>query len=199
MKRRHRLMFILVFWGLAIGILTPNIGWTSSGEYFEVGIEQDGELVTINNHQVTLQKKPFTIILYLRQPDGILVNASFAPESFESARSGKPLKEIVGFTDLGMAEDIFNPQAMLIIAAQSPHFWYYANDANHRFNNVTRKKGFICRRIIANIMYQGTKKFVPVKDIPEDTLYLVFMRTEWTQDFSQQIEKQRDYVKVIFR
>jgi hypothetical protein len=200
-KYIYILIFSIVFLSFATCTSAQNIPRLGLGRYFEVGIEQDGKLVPIENHQVSLQKKPFTIVLYLKQPDGILVNASFTPESFESARSGKPLKEIVGFTDLGMAEDIFNPQAMLIITSRSPHFWYYAHDAEHRFNDVTKKEGMlICKRIIANVLYRDTTRALEqIKSIPEDTLYLVFMRTEWTKDFSQQIEKQREYVKVIFR
>jgi hypothetical protein len=199
-KHIYILICIIAFLSFATYTWAQDIPRLSSGKYFEVGIEQDGKLVPIENYQVILQKKPFTIILYLKQPDGILVNASFTPESFESARAGKPMKEIVGFTDLGMAEDIFNPQAMIIITSRSPHFWYYAHDAEHRFNDVAKKEGIlICRRIIANVLYKDTTRALEqIKNIPEDTLYLVFMRTEWTKDFSQQIEKQREYVKIIF-
>jgi len=201
MKHIYILIFTVVFLNFATCTSAQNIPSLGSGKYFEVGIQQDRKLVPIDNHQVVLQKKPFTIVLYLKQPDGILVNAALTPESFESARAGKPLKDIKGFDDLGMAEEIFNPKALLIIASRAPHFWYYANNANHRFNDVAKKQGIlICRRIVANLLYlDTTKAFVAVKNISEDTLYLVFMRTKWTKDFSKQIEKQREYIKVVFR
>jgi len=201
MKYIHLIVGIVVFLGFATWVSGQDINLAASGKYFEVGVEQDGKPVPIDNHQVSLPKKAFTLVFYLKQPDGILINAAVTPESFESARTGKPLKDIMGFDDLGMAEEAFNPKAMLIIASHAPHFWYYANDAEHRFNEVRRANGmFICKRIVANVLYRDTtRKFVSLKEMPENTLYLVFMRTEWTKDFSQQIEKQRDYVKIIFR
>ena len=170
-------------------------------QYFAVGFEQSGRLIPIENHQVILQKKSFSLVLYFKRPESVLINASFSPDSFEQARAGVPLENILGFADLGMAEEPFNPKTLLMISDNAPHYWYYENDANHRFNDVAKKKGiFICRRIIAQVMHRDTTRaLVPVRDMREDALYLVFMRTEWTKDFRQQIEKQREYVKVLFR
>lgn len=173
----------------------------SAGRHFEIDIEQNGKLVVIEDHQVTLQKAPFTLVFYFPQQEGILVNASFTPESYEPASTGQPFDDIPGFSDLGMAEEAFNPRVMLMITSKAPHFWYYANGAEHRFNEVKKENGFlVCRRIVANVMYRDTtKEIVPVKKIPEDTLYLVFMKTVWTKDYSQQIEQQREYLKITFQ
>jgi hypothetical protein len=201
MKHLYFIILTVAFLSSARCVSGQDRSRLDSEKYFEVGIQQDEKPASIDNHQVILRKTSFTIVLYLKQPDGILINASLTPESFESARSGKPLKEIMGFEDLGMAEDIFNPKAMLIISSRAPHYWYYENDANHRFNEVKKERGmFICKRIIANLLYRDTtQQYVSVKNIPENELYLVFMKTEWTKDFSAQIEKQREYIKVIFR
>lgn len=173
----------------------------SAGRYFEVGIEQNGKLLPIENHQVTLQRAPFSLIFYFPQQEGILVNASFTPESFDPARTGQPFNEIPGFSDLGMAEEAFNPRAMLMITSQAPHFWYYAHGAEHRFNEVNERNGLlVCRRIVANVMYRDvTKEIISIRDIPENTLYLVFMKTVWAKDYSQQIEQQREYLKITFQ
>jgi hypothetical protein len=173
----------------------------NSGRYFEVGIEQNGKSVPIENHQVTLQKIPFSLVFYFPRQEGILVNTSFTPESFEPARNGQPFDDIPGFSDLGMAEEPFNPRVVVMITSRAPHFWYYANQAEHRFNEVSKDNGiFICRRIVANVMYRDTtKEIVALRNIPEDTLYLVFMKTVWTKDYSQQIEQQREYLKITFQ
>lgn len=190
---------------LGLGIASPAFGQTevlpNIPKYFAVGFEQNGQLIPIEEHQIILQKKPFSIIIYFKQPDSVLVNASFAPGSFEQARSGIPLQKIAGFSDLGMAEEPFNPKTLLMISAQAPHYWYYEHEANHRFNDIRIKNGMlICQRIVGQIMYRDTtRKMIALRDIREDVLYLVFMRTEWTKDFRQQHEKQREYVKVIFR
>lgn len=170
-------------------------------EYFVVGFEQNGQLVPIKNHQVLLEKKSFSIVIYFKEPGSVLVNASFTPESFETAKAEQALKDIPGFSDLGMAEEPFNPKTLLMMSKTAPHYWYYEHQGNHRFNDVQQKNGvFVCRRIIAQIMDRdSTRTMRPVMEIAENGMYLVFMRTDWTRDFSQQIEKQRDYVTVIFR
>ena len=170
-------------------------------KYFAIGFQQDGKVIPVENQQVILKKKTFTIILYFTQPEGVLVNASFYPKSFEQARMGIPLKDIAGFSDLGMAEEAFNPKTLLMLSSEAPHYWYYHNATDHRFNDVIQQDGkLLCRRIIAQVMYRdNSRRLVPVRDIRENELYLVFMKTEWTNDFSQQIEKQRDVVKIIFR
>jgi hypothetical protein len=186
---------------VVVGLLLWLTGGAAAADYFTVGLEQDGRAVPIVNHQATLQKRSFTIVVSLAQPDGILVNASFAADSYDSAQAGRPLSDIVGFTDLGMAEEAFNPQAALMASRRAPHYWYYQHDANHRFNDVRRREGrLVCRRIVANIMDRdATRHFTPLDQLAENTLYLVFMNTEWTQDFSRQLEKQRDYLKLVFR
>ncbi len=168
---------------------------------FSVGFQQDGVNVPISDHQVILKKKSFTIVVYFKNQDSVLVNASFAADSFEQAKIGKPFAEIEGFKDLGMAEEAFNPKALLMMSAQAPHFWYYDHQANHRFNDVMRTKDiFSCHRIIAQIMYRDTtREMISIKDLTENALYLVFMKTEWTPNFREQIEKQREYIKVIFQ
>lgn len=169
--------------------------------YFSVGFSQDGKIIPVVNHQVTLAKKPFSILLYLKQPDGILVNASFAPQSFKQAQAGAPLAEIQGFSDLGMAEEPFNPKTLLMISAIAPHYWYYDHDAHHRFNHVTPEHNMlVCERIVGQIMDRDASKTLrSIRAIQENTLYLVFMKTEWTPDFRQQHEKQREFIQILFR
>lgn len=171
-----------------------------SGHSFEIGIEQHGKPVIIENHQVTLRKAPFTLLFYFLQPEGILINASATPESYDPARTGAPFEDIPGFSDLGMAEEAFNPKVILMLSSQAPHFWYYAHDAEHRFNEIDKQNGMlVCRRIVANVMHRDTtKEITPIQDLVENTLYLVFMKTEWTKDFRHQIEKQREYLKITF-
>ena len=168
--------------------------------FFAVGFFQNGEMIPVANHQVSLAKQPFTIVLYLRQPDGILVNASFDSQSFKQAGNGLPFAEIAGFSDLGMAEEPFNPKTLLMASGSAPHYWYYEHDANHRFNQVTSQQNIlVCERIVGQIMYRDTsKKMVSIREIQENELYLVFMKTEWTSDFRQQRERQREFIQIRF-
>ena len=169
-------------------------------ESFAVGFEQSGRFIPVINHQVTLQKKSFTVVVFFRQPDDILVNASLTTESFDAAKAGAALSAIPGFANLGMAEESFNPRTLLILSKDSPHYWYYQDENDHRFNDIIPKDGqLICRRLITQVTASGQKQPSIVKELPGDTLYFVFLKTSWTNDFSKQIEQQRDYVKVNFQ
>jgi hypothetical protein len=197
----HILFFTVILLGRTCSTIAAPIQTSAVTQYFAVGLQQDGQPIPIENHQAILKKKTFTIVLYFKQPEAVLVNASFSPKSYEQAQADIPLHEIIGFSDLGMAEEAFNPKTLLMVSATAPHYWYYLDDTDHRFNDIIRKdRLLICRRIVAQVMYRDTtRKFVPARDIRENELYLVFMKTEWTQDFSRQVEKQRDYVKILFR
>jgi len=169
-------------------------------ESFAIGFEQNGQFIPVKDHQVVLEKKSFTVVVFFRQPDDILVNASLTPESFDAAKSGAALSAIPGFKNLGMAEESFNPRTLLILSKDSPHYWYYTDEHDHRFNDIIPKDGqLICRRLITQVMQSGKPQLSIVKELPGNTLYFVFLKTSWTKDFSKQIEQQRDYVKVIFQ
>ncbi len=190
---------------LFVAIVMNAAGFTAATELpvvtesFAIGFEQNGRFIPVKDHQVTLEKKSFTVVVFFRQPDDILVNASLTPESFDPAQSGATLETIPGFTNLGMAEESFNPKTLLILSKDSPHYWYYKNDDEHRFNDIIPKDGqLICRRLITQVMHGGQKQMTIVKELPGNTLYFVFLKTGWTNDFSKQIEQQRDYVKVVF-
>lgn len=174
---------------------------SQTGPYFGIGIEQNGRAVALEDHAVTLEKNSFTIVLTFPGQEGILINASATPETFDAARTEKPFAELSGFRDLGMAEEAFNPRALLMLSPRAPHFWYYAHEGEHRFNEVIRQeRTVICRRIVANLMYRDiSKEITSIRDMPGDHLYLVFVKTEWSNDYAQQYEKQRDYLKITFK
>ncbi|GAK54405.1 hypothetical protein U14_05690 [Candidatus Moduliflexus flocculans] len=169
-------------------------------ESFAIGFEQNGQFLPVKEHQIILEKKSFTVVVFFRQPDDILVNASLTPESFNLAQSGAALADIPGFANLGMAEESFNPRTLLMLSKDSPHYWYYADENDHRFNDViVKNRQLICRRLITQVMQVEKKQLSIVKELPGNALYFVFLKTSWTKDFTKQIEQQRDYVKVIFQ
>ncbi len=178
--------------------------WSEKTEsYFSVGIEQDGKPVTIKEHEVTLKKKPFTILFTFPKIDdiNILVNVSEKESSYDAAKSGKPVKEIRGFEEFfGMAEASFNESRTLMLSETAPHYWYYLKDSDHRFDEVIPGDGkWICKRIAANLMERDTSRFYKdMENFPGEALYFVFLKGQYTGDFSNLIEKQRDYLKIKF-
>lgn len=171
-----------------------------AGDQFAVAVEQYGQPVSPEGHTVTLRKDTFTLVFAFRGEDAVLVGASFTPESYGPAAAGAPLEEIPVFDGMGMAEAPFNPDSLLMVNRSSPSYWHYFGDSEHRFTTITREKGIIvCRRTVAAVLYlETTGDIVPVGEMAEDTLYFVFARTEWADDYSRQIELQRDYLKIQF-
>ncbi len=202
MKQRHVFFSIVL---VALCACSPVLAQqqivSRTGPYFGIGIEQNGRALPLEDHEVTLQRAPFTIVLTFPGQEGILINASVMPETFNAAQSGKTLAEMKGFSDLGMAEEAFNPRALLMLSVQAPHFWYYAHEGEHRFNDVMRQEhAVICRRIVANVMYRDvSKQITSIRDFPDAHLYLVLMKTEWNSNYTEQFEKQRDYIKISFQ
>ncbi len=60
-------------------------------EHFQVSTEQDGIIKSIGNSEITLKKKPFSIIVSFLEIRRIFVNASFTDESCTPAKEGAPL------------------------------------------------------------------------------------------------------------
>ena len=197
-----RVVGILAAWIMAAcaAAWAQKGGAPVSSPSFEVAFEQGGQRFSVANHHVTLKKRTFSIVVLFKQPDDILVNVSATPESFDKAQSGAALDAIPGFRQLGMAEETFNPKTLLMLSTSAPHYWYYQNESDHRFNDARTENGrLVCRRIVAQLLSERRDQLVTVKDFPGKALYFVFMKTGWTEDFRQQFEYQREYVKVTFK
>ncbi|MCD4783662.1 MAG: hypothetical protein K8T10_07525 [Candidatus Eremiobacteraeota bacterium] len=174
----------------------------SNKKQFFVEIMQDGKEITVRGHQVSLKKSPFTLIVYFEEKSdaNILVNASLSPDSFESAQKGKSIDEIAGFKETGMAEESMNENRYLMISKCAPHYWYYKNRKDHRFNGITEMNGELkCRRTVEKIMLRDTtREYVDIEKIDQNEIYFVFMKAKWNKDFTKKTEVQRDYLKIKF-
>ena len=169
-------------------------------EHFRIYIEQDGIPQEIRDNRVNLQKRPFEIIVHFAKPDSIFVNASFSDESFQAALEGRPHPEIPGFQEPGMVEELFNRDETLMIVDTAPHYWHYSDRYDHRFSEVIFADAYlICKKKISYLTI-GEKKEKPVEieNIHEDTIYLVFMKLEWTRDFAEKVEYKRTVLEINF-
>lgn len=172
-----------------------------AGKHFSVTIEQFGKSIPVKNHEATIEKAPFTIVFYLRQPDAILVNTSFNPSSFYAAKNGVQIEKIRGFRETGMAEYLFNSKRDIMISDEAPHYWFYDNEKEHRFNEVTKKDGIlICKRTVENIFFlHPDREIVKVEDLRnKEKLFMVFMKAKWKKDYSGYTEFQREFLKITF-
>jgi len=184
-------------------VICKNLNLPDQSKIFSIAIEQDGKPVEIKDHIAILKRKQFTIVLYFSKVDeiGLLVNSSFESKSFDSAANGKPISEIAGFAETGMAEYPFNKLKELMITNSAPHYWYYKNKDDHRFDEVKKKENqWVCKRLVSGFMDRdGTRKSFDIDTVDKNELYLVFIKAKWNKDFSKRIEKQRDYLKIIFK
>jgi hypothetical protein len=162
---------------------------------FAVSIEQDGKPVAVKDHEATLRKAPFDILVDLPGKGSfVYVNTSFADAMYEKAKTNKPLGREFR-PGLFMAEGDRNAEKDIIPGPDAIHSWYYETDQDNRFNEVKPSgAGFRGRRTVANAYLDG--KDVKVEDWKDSTLYLVFLSGEGKPDASETVERQREYLKL---
>ena len=124
----------------------------------------------------------------------------FNAETFNNAKEGLPLNELSGFKNTGIAEELFNKDSVIYISFDSPNFWYYADDTDHRFNSVLKSEnGYICTRDISGIVdLDGTGEKIDMIKIKQNEIFLVIIKSEWNEDYTKMIEKSRKVIKLKF-
>lgn len=169
-------------------------------EFIDVYLEQDGRIINIINDTAEISKKQFRFVFNFRQPDSVLLNASFNPASYDSARNGAPLEQIPGFQNTGIAEELFNAEYFMFISDNSPNYWYYSDDSDSRFDSVTKdENGYTCRRTVSSFIdLEGKAEKQDIMKIKQDTIYIVIAMIEWNADFTRMIERSRRYLKIKF-
>lgn len=161
---------------------------------FHVKIEQDGKIIKPINNEVTLKKKEFALVFEFPEFMGVLISASFNDKTFKPASKNKPKIKLPGFANTGMAEGMLNSEKDIMIADDAPSFWFYEDDANHRFNEVIKERGnFTCKRIIQKYYIVADQTSIKVEE-SKDPLYLVFI--SYKVDGIKEVELKREYVKI---
>lgn len=168
--------------------------------HFRIYVEQDGVPQEIRNNSVNLERRPFEIIIHLTGPDSIFVNASLDDDSYYAALDGMPFNDIPGFQESGMIEELFNRDETLMLSDTAPHYWHYSDRYDHRFSDVTMTDAYlICRKKISYVAEgEEQKNRVAVDKLRKDKIYLVFMKLEWTKDFTGRKEYKRTALKIDF-
>ncbi|MCU0847593.1 MAG: hypothetical protein MUD12_06865 [Spirochaetes bacterium] len=169
-------------------------------DHFSLMIEQDGVLKDYNKNEVFLARRPFSITVSFAKPDGIFVSASTEPSSYEAARSGRALEDMRGFSDVEIADELFNRDKVIMLSRRSPNYWYYRNEGEHRFNEIISKDGIVmCKRSVSSVI--DADKSMEKKNISAldgDSIYLVFISLEWNADYTRRMEKKREFIKINF-
>jgi len=190
---------------LITGIVLLNSFWNSNASspitseevastpILSIKIEQDDREIPVQNHTVSIKKKPFAIVVYFSgQKQAVFVNASLSPETYEIAKAGSG--EIDAFIGggKGMAEIKFNQDRSLFLTDDDFHYWYYKDYDDHRFDSVTfRENCLVCRRTVERVRrrnLQNVYESINVESINAEALYLVFESSHF-----------RDYLKVVLK
>lgn len=191
-----KLLFILLIF---IASCTGNKSVKKVNNSFDISIMQNGQIIEIVDNTAVIKRNNFSVIIKFRNPDGILINASFNPESYNNAIIGNPLSELKGFKSTGIADVLFNPEGSLFISDEAPNYWYYTNENDHRFNSVTKlETEIICQRDIKKIINIDDNSETDIINLEKDGIYLVFIKSYWSEDFTKQVETARKTLQIKF-
>lgn len=163
-------------------------------------IEQNGNRIDIVDDTAEIRRSNFSMRFKFAQPDGILINASFHAETFNNSKEGLPFNELSGFKNALISEQLFNKDRVIFISFSSPNFWYYGDDSDHRFNTVLKSEnGYLCTREISGIIdLDESEDKIDISKVKENEIYLVIIKIEWNNDYTQMIEKSRKMIKLKF-
>lgn len=168
---------------------------TTQGKLFRVHFEQDLKTIDADD-LVTLKKEPFDVVFEFPAPMGVLVHASYNPETYDLALDGKPMKKLPGFENTGMAESKFNEDNEILLNATAPGYWYYDSEEDHRFDEVTAKAGTItCKRRVEFFNEVDSNRIMQVTDATAP-LHLVFISYERSESDKEAVETHRVPVRI---
>ena len=68
------------------------------------------------------------------------------------------------------------------------------------FLSVERADGLsVCKRKVARIKeLNKSDEIVDIDDVNAENIYLVFMKLDWNEDFTEKIEKKRNMIQLNF-
>ena len=176
--------------------------YPADDEWFSIAVEQYGRPVEIRKNRVKIDRAPFTLVLILRGPSGVLVNFSAVPELYRGFQKNMPLSKITVEPDLfmGIGEEMGNPDELMLIDEISPHFLFYTDSSANRFSSVELRNGYIIgRRVISNYTtYADDFEPIPVEQLAADDIYMSLMYSEWDDNYNR-VELQKEGLRITFR
>lgn len=146
----------------------------SSPRGFAVEIEQGGSVVAHVNHEVSMRRAPFAIVLHSPDLEGAYLNASFQPDLFDIARMGLPFGNRLR-AGMTVAESHMNPDHEIFLGLDSLHYLDYKDKTYVRMDQVTPAgAGFRGLRTVARLYFDD--KSHPIAEVADRPLYLIVAR-----------------------
>jgi hypothetical protein len=196
----RRLAAILIFIIILTGCASKTVIEDTNHGTIDLKVIQNGETAEIQDNTVQLRRAPFSFLFNFSQPDGFLIHASTDNTTYTKAEAGFPLSELPGFSNTSISEELFNSKSQMYLSEDSPSYWYYTDETDHRFNSVTESpEGYRCIREISSIIDISTGKNILLNGREKsDTVYIVIIRADWNRDYTERIELNRKLLKITF-
>ncbi len=188
---KHYIIYLLLFLASTLSFADDN-----DQNVFTLGVEQNGKAIPVKNDEVTIKKGAFNLVFTSVEPMSILINASFNSTTYDAAKKKIAKDLLAGFQTTAMAEGLQNQEQDIMISNESPSYWFFTNNREHRFNNVVVKNGHKeFRRTIKSFYLVEEQKSLPAT-LVKHPLYIVVIYTVPAQDAESPIELYRRTLKI---
>ena len=170
-------------------------------KYFVVWLEQDGQNFNGRNATVMLNRAPFTLVIALDKPRGVLANFSYQDSLYRGfLDKARRLDQIIKLEEfMGVAKGWESPEGVFIAPFQ-PDYFYYENDKDRSFTDVVKDPTgwLLCKKKISYYSEEPVvKPDLPIQKIKANDLYISLLYEEFdTQGYP--VEKQREAMHLIF-
>ena len=165
----------------------------TTGKYFGFRVQQDGQVLDIIDHQVVLQRKPFSLVFVFNEFDGVFANSSLQSGLLDAAAAGRRLDARMPFEGV---KEWSSPT--LLVDDSEYEYWYYFGNV-YKFQQVREIDGaYACKKLVNGFRIDGDRE-TAVQDFQGDAIYMVFVNAAFTSPNSTRVERQREYLKIIFR
>jgi hypothetical protein len=145
---------------------------------FSLKIVQGGEEFTVKKSTIKLKKAAFAFLFEFDAPMGIDINASFEPETYKNAKSGKPIGQLLGFTAKGMAENERNIDREILMSNKASCYWFYTDNKKNSFDETSQLNNkIICKRTVEKLYRIDIKESAKITELSRP-LYLVLICTD---------------------
>lgn len=203
MNRQFFFLLLLVSISLPLAAEIDFADYTvEEGSRFGVYIEQGGETIHIRNSRVELEKSAFTLVLVMKDKLGILANFSLDDRLYRGFRKDRLLSDIIDEPDLfmGLAEENFNQRKRIFIDEVTPHYLFFQDRDNHRFDEIyTSGDYYICRRTIGYYTFlNAVESNIPIEMLSGENLYISLLYSDYNENW-ERVELQKEAVRIDFK
>lgn len=165
---------------------------------FSTYIVQNGKRLEVNQHVVEVKRSSFEIVFDMPDSEGVFVNTSFNPKTYQQVLSNIAVKNIQGFKSTAMAEMWRNPNGELLVSDNKPSFWFIDSAKKHRFSSYHKvNERFLCERHVDVLYDVDNHKGITLSSVIQP-LYLSFIKYIPNSEGTRGREMMRHELKIVW-